>query len=100
MAEEDLDTTSREKTWYEMKGKILVPLGIHARVAMDLVNLAKEYDGETKMVYKGREYNLKSIMNMMTAAALAYTSVVFKIEEREGSEELANGLIRIISEQD
>ncbi len=50
------------------KLKIINKLGLHARAAMKLTNLAGRYQSEIQIGYKGREVSAKSIMSLMVLA--------------------------------
>ncbi|MBE9608196.1 HPr family phosphocarrier protein [Chitinilyticum piscinae] len=39
--------------------------GLHARPAANLVNVAKQYQSDVKLVYKGTEANAKSVVGVM-----------------------------------
>ncbi|QZA77542.1 HPr family phosphocarrier protein [Deefgea tanakiae] len=39
--------------------------GLHARPAANLVNVAKQYKADIKLVYKGIEANAKSVVSVM-----------------------------------
>ena len=42
------------------------PVGLHARPATILVNQASKFTSNIKLVYNGKEVNLKSIMGVMS----------------------------------
>ena len=42
------------------------PVGLHARPATILVNQASKFTSDIKLVYNGKEVNLKSIMGVMS----------------------------------
>ena len=44
-------------------------LGLHARAAMKLVNLAGRYQSDVLLIHNNREVNAKSIMNLMVIGA-------------------------------
>lgn len=48
--------------------KIVNKLGLHARAAIKLSNLASRYQSETLVSYNGRQVNAKSIMCLMVLA--------------------------------
>lgn len=50
----------------EKQYKVMAETGIHARPAMMLVGAAGKFNSETKLEYKGKEANLKSIMGVMS----------------------------------
>ncbi len=51
-----------------IKVKIIDPIGIHARPAALTVSEASKYSSNIKVIYDGKEANLKSIMNLMSIA--------------------------------
>lgn len=51
------------------KLKIINKLGVHARAAMKLSNVAARFQSDIIIRYNDREVNAKSIMNVMVLAA-------------------------------
>ncbi|QCZ36651.1 HPr family phosphocarrier protein [Mycoplasma nasistruthionis] len=49
----------------EFSSKISDPIGLHARPATLIVSIATKFKSDSKLIYNGREANLKSIMNIM-----------------------------------
>lgn len=45
---------------------VIDPVGLHARPATILVNQASKFSSDIKLVYNGKEVNLKSIMGVMS----------------------------------
>ena len=62
----------------EKKIKIINKLGLHARAAMKLVNLAGRFQSEIILIYQQREINAKSIMNIMAIGASCGHEVIVK----------------------
>ena len=60
------------------KIKIINKLGLHARAAMKLVNLASRYQSEIILTYQQREINAKSIMNLMAIGASFGQDIIIK----------------------
>jgi len=48
---------------------IVNKLGLHARAAMKLVNMAGRFESDILITFKNREVNAKSIMNVMVLGA-------------------------------
>jgi len=53
----------------EKKITIINRLGLHARAAVKLVNLASRFGSEILIRYNQREINAKSVMNVMVIGA-------------------------------
>jgi phosphocarrier protein HPr len=58
---------------------VIDELGIHARPAALLIQIANEYDSDVNLAYNGKSVNLKSIMGVMsleipTAAIIKITA--------------------------
>jgi phosphocarrier protein len=49
--------------------EIINALGLHLRPADKFVGLAHKFQAEVKVIYKGREYNGKSILDLTSLAA-------------------------------
>jgi phosphocarrier protein len=49
--------------------EIINALGLHLRPADKFVGLAHQFQAEVKVIYKGREYNGKSILDLTSLAA-------------------------------
>lgn len=58
-----------EQNMIKKKIEIVNKLGLHARAAMKLVNLASRYQSNILIRYNNREVDAKSIMNVMVLAA-------------------------------
>lgn len=69
-------------------------LGLHARAAAKLVQLAAEFDSEVSLVRDGRAVNAKSIMGVMMLAAAIGTPLTLRCEgsDAELAAERINGL--------
>ena len=70
------------------KIKIVNKLGLHARAAMKVVNLASRYQSEILIHYNNREVNAKSIMNVMVLAAGYGSTIEFIITGGDEEEAL------------
>lgn len=65
----DLSSKDSQPTVLKQKIKIINKLGLHARAAMKLVNLASRYQSDILIRYQDKEVNAKSVMNVMVLAA-------------------------------
>ena len=63
---------------------IINKLGLHARAASKLVNLASQFESDLFIVKDGNRVNAKSIMGVMMLAASKGTEILL---EAEGSDE-------------
>lgn len=45
--------------------KVIEPIGIHAKVAAGLVNIASQYKSDIILTYNGMDANMKSILNIL-----------------------------------
>ena len=64
-------------------------IGLHARPASLLINNAVQFDSEMKMIYEGKEANLKSIISLMSLAVGAGEEVIIKAEGEDEDEALS-----------
>ena len=64
-------------------------IGLHARPASLLINNAVQFDSEMKMIYEGKEANLKSIISLMSLAVGAGEEVTIKVEGKDEDEALS-----------
>lgn len=58
-------------------------LGLHARPAAKLVQLASLFSSAIQIIYKGRKANAKSIMGVLMLAAGFGAKVIFEIEGQD-----------------
>lgn len=73
--------------------KVLNDTGIHARPAAMIVKIASKYNSKIKLVCKGREVDAKSIMGIMTLAAMKGTRISVQVDgddEAKACEELCD----------
>ena len=59
---------------------IINKLGLHARAASKLVNLASQFSSSVTLQNKGNNVNAKSIMGVMMLAASKGTEMVLEVE--------------------
>ena len=77
---------------FEKKIQITNRLGLHARPAVLVVQLANKFKSEIKLEKEGVEVNAKSIMGVMMLAAEKGSFLLIKAEgedEKEATEKLA-----------
>lgn len=71
---------------------IINKLGLHARAAMKLINLASRYQSEIVMRYNQAEINAKSILNVMALGAAQGSVIILEItgpDEQEAMDAIA-----------
>ena len=59
---------------------IINKLGLHARAASKLVNLAAQYSSSVFLIHQGTQINAKSIMGVMMLAASKGTEMEITVE--------------------
>ena len=59
---------------------IINKLGLHARAASKLVNLAAQYSSSVFLIHQGTQINAKSIMGVMMLAASKGTEMEISVE--------------------
>ena len=62
------------------------PVGLHARPATILVNQASKFTSNIKLVYNGKEVNLKSIMGVMSLGVGQGSDVTISAEGADEKE--------------
>ena len=70
------------------KVKIKNKTGIHARPASRLAKKAGEFEAEIKLIYKGQEADVRSIMGVMSLAVTSDSRVTLKAEGEDAKEAL------------
>lgn len=78
--------------------KIVNKLGLHARAAMKLVNLASRYQSKILISYNNREVDAKSIMNVMVLAASCGATIEL-IVSGEDEQEAMQALEKLINDK-
>lgn len=68
---------------------IVNKLGLHARAAAKLVNLASKFQSEVHLEREGRQVNGKSIMGVMMLAASPGTRITLSVDGEDEGEALA-----------
>jgi len=74
------------------------PVGLHARPATILVNKANHYESDMKIIYNGKEMNLKSIMGVMALGVPTQAEVIITADGNDEKEAIAQ-IRKAIKEQ-
>lgn len=77
------------------KMQIVNKLGLHARAAMKLVNLASRYQSKILITYNDREVDAKSVMNVMVLAA-GYGSTIELTTSGDDEKEAMDAIEKLI----
>jgi len=64
-------------------------LGLHARAAVKFVNVANRFKSEVKIEKDGNEIDGKSILGILTLAAIQGTTIKLKISGKDEAKALA-----------
>lgn len=75
---------------------IINKLGLHARAASKLVNLASQFSSEIYLDNKGNRVNAKSIMGVMMLAACQGTQMVLEVEG-DDEQACADAIVELIN---
>lgn len=78
--------------------KVSDPVGLHARPATILVNAATKFTSNIKLVYNGKDVNLKSIMGVMSLGVPTKATVEI-IAEGEDEKAVIEAISKVIVEQ-
>jgi phosphocarrier protein HPr len=70
-------------------------LGLHARAASKLVQIASDYDSEVWLERDGRRVNAKSIMGVLLLAAPCGSELVLEVEG-EDEEQATEALVGLV----
>ena len=89
--------TSAEKQTVAQEVRIPNSLGLHARPAMQLVDLANRFSAEIKISKAGQSVDAKSIMQVMTLAATQGTELKIIADGHDGVEAVA-AMAKLIGE--
>ncbi len=63
-------------------------LGLHARAAVKFVNLANRYSSSVRIIRDETEIDGKSILGILTLAAIQGTSIVLRISGKDENDAL------------
>ena len=74
---------------------LINPLGLHARAASKLVDVAKHYAADVHIEYQGRRVDGKSIMALLMLGAAVGSSMTI-ITEGEDEEAALNGVTELV----
>ena len=77
--------------------EIINKLGLHARAAAKLTQLAAKYQSDVSLARNGRKVNAKSIMGVMMLAAGKGSRIVLETEGPDESEAM-NAIVALIGE--
>ena len=77
---------------------VVDPVGLHARPATILVNQASKFTSDIKLVYNGKEVNLKSIMGVMSLGVPTKATVEI-IAEGDDEKDVIASIAKVIKEQ-
>ena len=83
-----------------VKKKVLIKnkLGLHARAAVKLVNLANRFESAVRLEKDGNEIDGKSVLGTLTLAAVQGSKVTLKISGKD--EKIAmEALVALINEK-
>ena len=73
-------------------------LGLHARAAVKFVNLAKSFSSSVRIEKDGNEVDGKSILGILTLAAVKGSEITLKISG-EDEEQALEALIALIADR-
>ena len=76
--------------------KLVNPLGLHARAASKLVDLAKTFASDIRISTADKEVDGKSIMNILLLGAQVGTELTLTVEG-EDEQEAFNGVCELIN---
>lgn len=77
---------------------IINKLGLHARAAAKLVEIANRYQAESKIIKENKTVNAKSIMGLMMLGANKGTQLELTVEGNDEKEALA-AIIDLINDR-
>ncbi|MBN2244809.1 MAG: HPr family phosphocarrier protein [Candidatus Aminicenantes bacterium] len=70
-------------------------LGLHARAAVKLMNLANRFNSSVRITKDGNEVDAKSILGILTLAAVKGSKIVLKVSGKDENKAI-NALIELI----
>lgn len=81
-----------------LKRKITIKnkLGLHARAAVKFVNLANRFNSSVKILKDRNEIDGKSVLGILTLAAIQGTEITLKVSGRDESQAL-KALVSLIN---
>lgn len=83
-----------------LKKKVVIrnKLGLHARAAVKFVNLANRFSSSVKIEKDGNEIDGKSILGILTLAAVQGTQITIKVSGEDERNAL-EALVELINEK-
>lgn len=83
-----------------LKKKVVIrnKLGLHARAAVKFVNLANRFSSSVKIEKDGNEIDGKSILGILTLAAVKGTQITIKVSG-EDEQNALEALVELINEK-
>jgi phosphotransferase system HPr (HPr) family protein len=82
----------------EKEVQIRNKLGLHARAAVKFVNLANRYSASVKVIKDDTEIDGKSILGILTLAAVQGSSVKLRVSGKD-QEEAMNALTALVKDK-
>ncbi len=81
-----------------LKKKITIKnkLGMHARAAVKFVNLANRFSSQVRIEKNGNEIDGKSILGILTLAAIQGTEIILKVSGKDEDRAL-KALVELIN---
>ncbi len=80
---------------YRLETEVLTPTGLHAGPARQFVQLARGYPCEAKILFRGREYDAKSMIGVLGAGINRHDRIRI-VCEGKGEEELCQALADLV----
>jgi phosphocarrier protein HPr len=73
-------------------------LGLHARAAVKLMNLANRFNSSVRITKDGNEVDAKSILGILTLAAVKGSKITLKVSGKDEHKAI-NALIELIDDR-
>lgn len=67
----------------KMSLTIIDPIGVHAKVAASIVNIASQYEADIILSYNNEKANMKSILNILALGIRSNESIEITIEGKD-----------------
>lgn len=84
-----MNSVSNEKAVFEQEFVVANKLGIHARVAAQIVKVASQFESEIWITKSGNRVNGKSILDLMTLVCPHGSSIRVSVEGPDASAALS-----------
>jgi len=75
--------------------KIKNKLGLHARAAVKLMNLANRFNSSVRITQDGNEVDAKSILGILTLAAVKGSKITIKVSGKD-EQKAINALVDLV----